>query len=112
MAQIVRKYARVRPTTEIKVLSLNGVILIGRLLDLSPGGAKIGLDMAPHHNVGNEINIAFILPDPKSDKRSPIFARGKVAWQRKYPTSGELGMQFDEMLPSHQERIREFIGST
>jgi c-di-GMP-binding flagellar brake protein YcgR len=112
MAQKERRFVRVKPSTEIKVFSLNGVVSIGRLLDVSPGGAKIGMDMAPHYCVGNEINIAFLLSDPKSDKKGPVFARGKVAWQKKYPNFGELGMEFDEMLPSHQERIREFIGST
>ena len=109
MAQKERKYPRAKPIIEIKVLSLNGVIIMGRLLDVSEGGAKIGIDMAPHYAIGNEINIAFMLSDPESARRNPIFARGIVAWLKADPNSSEVGLKFEEILPSHQKRIREFV---
>ena len=111
MAQKERRFARVKPSTEIKVFSLNGFVSIGRLLNLSEGGAKIGMDMAPHYEIGNEINIAFILSDLKGEVQGPIFAKGKVAWRKADLNSGELGLQFEELLESHRGRIRGFVGS-
>jgi hypothetical protein len=111
MAPKERKFKRVRPSTEIKVLSLNGIIMIGRLLDLSLGGAKIGLDIHTHYKAGNEVNIAFMLNDERNNRIGPVFARGKVAWQRVFPASSEIGLSFEEILPSHLKRIQEFTGS-
>ncbi|MBN1325483.1 PilZ domain-containing protein [Candidatus Falkowbacteria bacterium] len=112
MAENARRFLRVRPATEISVLSLNGVILIGRLVDISEGGARLASDLGWHHNIGDEISIAFMLSDPTQDKRNPVFARTRVVWNfhPKYPR--QLGVKFEEILPSHRYNIRQFVGKS
>ncbi len=109
MAQIPRRFARVKPPTEISVLSLNGVILIGRLVDVSEGGARLASDLGWHHQIGDELNIAFMLSDPGQQKRYPVFANSKVVWTRDPKQPRQLGVRFEEILPSHRHRIREFV---
>lgn len=112
MAENMRRFPRVRPATEVSVLSLNGVILIGRLMDVSEGGARLASDLGWHHNIGEEINIAFMLGDPTQNKRNPVFAKTRVIWNFHPKLPRQLGVKFEEILPSHRHSIRQFVGRT
>lgn len=109
--QVPRRFPRAMPITETKVLSLNGVILFGRLINLSEGGARLAADVEWHHDVGTEITIAFMLTEPDQGKRNPVFARSRVVWNLDPKHPKELGVRFEEILPSHRLRIRQFVGS-
>lgn len=104
-----REYKRIRPPTEIRATSLNGIVLEGVIRDLSEGGVKVAYPLPTHYQQGHEINIAFMISDPATEKRWPIFARGQVVWWENSVHQSFLGVKFIELLETHRSYLRDFI---
>jgi len=104
----LREAPRKRPDHEIKAACFSDIIDDAVIINLSLHGLRIrGRTL---FQVGQKLNLSFLVPDTQRLSQIPIYAVCAVIWQKtKEPHSYDTGLKIFSMIPEHQKFFSAFL---